>query len=317
MMAAVLDQNQAKLRILSGNGEGSFQLTHTYPTSGSVPRKMLQRDFDVDGDTDFVVCNMGTEYHTAYNLVYFEGTGQGTFEPAVIIQNDYVPESIVSGDFNTDGNTDLIFKAFDRDLAKMWGNGDGTFQDPELEEISAIYYAIYLHEADINFDGALDLGMACYTFNMHVNDGSGNFSDSLYINEKSNSHKVNEIGIGYFNGDLKPDVISTHSNMPDLTYGAITVYLNCLPVAVPEDEYDVDLIRLYPNPGNGLLRIDSDQSLIGLQVARIFNCNGMTIDESLYSMYDQSLDLSSQGPGLYFIQFIYGSQTINKKVIIY
>ena len=43
---------------------------------------------------------------------------------------------------------------------------------------------------DINSDGALDLAMNHYYFNMEINDGEGNFADTFYINENSNDHEV-------------------------------------------------------------------------------------------------------------------------------
>ncbi|MCK9400690.1 MAG: T9SS type A sorting domain-containing protein [Bacteroidales bacterium] len=313
---AVIDQIHHKVRILLGNGTGFFQLNYMCSTFGYVPRRMAKGDFNEDGNDDLVICNVGMPEYIGFNVVLFEGTGEGSFQSPVILYDEYIPESVVSGDFNLDGYQDIIFKQYDRNLVKLWGKGDGTFQEPEIQEISAIYYAIYLHEVDINLDGALDLAMGCYTFNMHINDGSGYFSDTLYINEKSNSYRIDEITTGNFNGDAKPDVVSTHSNFPDLSYGSITVYLNCLPVGIPDDKFPDDRIVLHPNPGNGYLRISSDPSLADAEVTGIFNCLGIAIDESQYSLSGQYLDLSSLKPGLYIIHFINGNNTICKKVII-
>ncbi len=313
---AIIDESDNKLRIFSGDGSGSFHKINTYLTSGNVPRKMAQGDFNEDGNTDLVVCNMGLPNGNGYKVVYFEGTGNGSFKSPVVIDYLNIPESVVTGDFNMDGHQDIIFKRYDRELVKMWGNGDGTFQEPEIQEISAAYYAIYLHEVDINLDGALDLAMGNYTFNMHINDGSGYFDDTLDINEMSNKVRVGEIAIGNFNGDSKPDVVSTHYENPPSDYGSITVYLNCLPVGIPDAKIPDDEIVLHPNPGNGHLRISSDQVSADIEVTGIFSCLGMTIEKSLYSFSDKDLDLSSLKPGLYIIQFTCGNNTYSKKVII-
>jgi hypothetical protein len=313
---AIIDESDNKLRIFSGDGSGSFHKIYTYLTSGNMPRKMAQGDFNEDGNTDLVVCNMGLPNGNGYKVVLFEGNGNGSFKSPVVIEYFYIPESVVTGDFNMDGHQDIIFKRYDRELVKMWGNGDGTFQEPELQEISAIYYAIYLHEVDINLDGALDLAMGNYTFNMHINDRSGYFDDTLDINEKSNNIRVGEIAIGNFNGDSKPDVVSTHYESPPSDYGSITVYLNCLPVGIPDVKIPDDEIVLHPNPGNGQLRISSDQVSADIEVTGIFSCIGTTIEKSKYSFSGTDLDLSSLKPGLYIIQFTRGNNTFSKKVII-
>lgn len=165
-------------------------------------------------------------------------------------------------------------------------------------------------------DGAPDLAMSNYTFNMHINDGTGYFEDTLYINQKSNDYLVGELTTGNLNGDAKPDVITTHFDPGDWSYGSISVYLNCLPVGVPDAGIPDDMIGLYPNPGNGYLRILADPSLTELKINGIFNCQGMAIEESRYFLSGHYLNLSSLKPGLYIIQFAGGNKMIAKKVVI-
>ncbi len=310
-----LINGNSTLSILFGEYTGTFNEVHVYYTMGRSPRNMADGDFNEDGIIDLVVCNYGLPNGSETGLVMFKGTSLGSFLPVVISQENY-PQSAAVGDFNMDSHQDIIFKRYDRWLYKLWGNGDGTFQEPVIEDISAIYYAVYLHEIDIDSDSIPDLAMGNHYFNMHINDGFGNFADTLFINEKSNSRRVGDITTGNFNGDSKPDIVSTHIEDPDSEYGSIAVYLNCLPVSVAESNLVHEEIELYPNPGNGHLKISADPSLECLEIAGIYDCHGLVIDKGLYSKSGQYLDLSSLKAGLYIIQFTNGYKSISRKIII-
>jgi len=312
---AIIHDDNSTMSILFGEYTGTFQEMHIYYVMGRTPKRIANGDFNEDGITDLVVCNYGLPNGLETGLVLFVGNALGAFQPFVISQENY-PESVAVGDFNHDNHQDIIFKRYDRWLYKLWGNGDGTFQEPEVEDISAIYYAVYLHTVDIDSDSLPDLAMGGRYFNMHINDGSGMFADTLFINEKSNYKNVNELVIGNFNGDAKPDIVSTHHIGDDWTYGSLTVYLNCLPVDVPEKDNQEETVSLYPNPGNGHLRILTGHSPGKLELGGIFDCTGREVYEGDFSWSGQYLDLSSLNPGLYIIRFKCRNNIISKKVII-
>ena len=313
---ALICPYEDNLRILPGNGSGYFQSTNTYSLAGTVPLKMDKADFNDDGYTDIVVCNHGTETFWYYNIVMFLGTGQGTFQPGQIVNDQYIPESIVAGDFNNDRKDDIIFKRYDRWLVKLWGNGDGTFQEPDVQEIWTPYYAVYLHKVDINLDNYTDLAMGGGAFNMYINDGTGFFEDTANINHGSNNNSVTEIAIGNFNGDAKPDIVSTHRQELESDYGSVTVFLNCLPVNVPGNESMDDPVIIYPNPNNGMFRVSSSPNGTSLKVSCIFDCLGNILESKRYSCSGDILDLTGLNPGIYILQFTDGNKIISKKVLI-
>jgi hypothetical protein len=300
-----------------GDGEGSFQMTgYKYYTFGVYPLDMAKNDFNEDGFSDIVIVNQGTQDNTDFCTVLLTGKGNGLFNPAVIIEDQYIPQTVVAGDFNQDRHIDVIFKRYDRWLVKLWGNGDGTFQEPELEDISAIYYAHFLQEVDINSDGALDLAMNHHYFNMEINDGEGNFADTFYINEKSNHQRVMALATGYFNGDTLPDIVTTHMEPGNLDYGSITVYFNCFFTGVTDVKPFQPEINLYPNPGQGIFKISSNCSESDLIVAGIFSIKGAKIEEELWCYSSGNLDLTSLKNGLYLVQFGTGRETFIRKVLI-
>ena len=141
---------------------------------------------------------------------------------------------------------------------------------------------------------------------------------AIKVQNKSNRITVKSafLSLADFSGDSKPDIVSTHYEELWVDYGSITVCLNCLPGGVVETKPVNGEIVLYPNPTNGYLRISSDISLTGVEIAGIYNCSGMAIDESRYSGSGQYLDLKSMEPGLYINHYTSGDRSISRKVII-
>ncbi len=63
------------------------------------------------------------------NVSVLLGNGDGTFQAAVNYDTGTGPRSIATGDFNSDGNTDLVVANTDsNNVSVLLGNGDGTFQ---------------------------------------------------------------------------------------------------------------------------------------------------------------------------------------------
>ncbi len=231
---ALIHNDNATLSILLGEYTGTFELHYNNWTWGYEPRKIAQGDFNEDGNADLVICNWGTPDGDGANLVLYTGNGTGYFQPQVLSQENY-PESAAIGDFNMDGHSDIIFKRMGWWLFKLWGNGDGTFRDPEVIEIDdAGCDGKMLHTVDIDSDSVPDLAAAFAYFNMFINDGKGNFEDTINIASSNPIKRVAELAIGKFNDDEKPDIVISHNGEALSHYGSLTVYLNCLPVGILE-----------------------------------------------------------------------------------
>jgi len=116
-----------------GNGDGTFQ--PPVPIQGGLVEFpfVALADFNKDGNLDIALvtcCNVPS------TISILLGKGDGTFQPPTFIgsQTNTVYNGVTIGDFNQDGNLDLItnFVVSDSNagFSLLLGNGDGTFQSP-------------------------------------------------------------------------------------------------------------------------------------------------------------------------------------------
>jgi uncharacterized protein YjdB len=111
--------------------------SQNYP-AGESPSGVAVTDFNGDGKLDIAVADYGNP-STGDNggVSILVGNGDGTFQPANLINAGKNPVSIAVGDFNDDGKQDLLLANFGNrssggngNLTVLLGNGDGTFQSP-------------------------------------------------------------------------------------------------------------------------------------------------------------------------------------------
>ena len=124
---------------LLGNGDGTFQAGKTYPSGGSLftyqlgtsPVNLLTvGDFNGDHKDDLAVVNPSPTKNFSYTaqLRVFLSYGNGSFkisERKLLVVT--LGHSIAVGEFNRDGNQDLIVVGYQA-ASVLIGNGLGTFQ---------------------------------------------------------------------------------------------------------------------------------------------------------------------------------------------
>jgi hypothetical protein len=69
--------------------------------------------------------------------------------------DDGVPSVISTGDVNGDGKTDLVVVNSSGTVAVLYGNGSGTFQNPEYFTVGFALRGVAV--ADVNDDGKPDI----------------------------------------------------------------------------------------------------------------------------------------------------------------
>ena len=198
-----------------GNGEGGVAEEKPIAASGM---SAVTGDFNHDGNPDLV---LDTLYPR--DVLVLLGNGDGTFLDALstLILHASGGEASQSGDFNTDGNLDLLVNyrtAIDErgqvyksarvnivspysHLALLLGNGNGTFGERiELAKCMSDrpYQAII---KDFNRDGYLDLFVELDDLEVLLGDGTSAFDSTRKLNSASYYDEI-------FTMDVNQDDIS-------------------------------------------------------------------------------------------------------------
>jgi hypothetical protein len=169
------------VRVLLGNGDGTFQAPVKYPCAGGSAAVA-----DVNGDGKLDIITNGVSV--------LLGNGDGTFRNAggvSVPSNNTSPP--VLGDFNGDGKLDVAITSGSA-FYLLLGNGDGTFQNPiQVATDNATTLAV----GDFNSDGKLDLvGMSLY-LQVPINLSPSSLSfPSQNVGTKSPPQYVTTLNVG-------------------------------------------------------------------------------------------------------------------------
>jgi len=171
-----------------GGGSGSIELA----------------DFSGDGKLDIAVSN-----YASNTIAVFLNKGDGSFGPPLLTTVDSQGAlglgAIVSGDFNEDGQPDLIVAttAGSQSDLVLLGNGDGTFT--QGSPIPNSFGFIQARAVDLNGDKHLDL-IVGNNGNMSValgnGDGTFNPADPVSTGPLFNTYPGMDVGDLTGNGDL-------------------------------------------------------------------------------------------------------------------
>ncbi len=209
--------------VLLGNGDGTFQdaLTYGLGQAGSRPNAnaVAVGDFNGDGVPDLATANVSDDGTTVGVLL---GNGNGTFQDAVTYPVSPVflsiPGSIAVGDFNGDGQPDVIIShvvfqdtigGLDQ-LFLLAGNGDGSFQAPVAFDSGHLAHALVV--GDFNNDGALDVAATNISGNdvsVLLGRGDGSFN---HAPDFASGTGAFAIAWGDFNRDGIPDLVTANKH---------------------------------------------------------------------------------------------------------
>lgn len=182
----------------------------------------LAVDVNNDGVLDLVQFQAKPNFfQTATGFTVRVANGDGSFRAPVVypfsspLQFPLV--QMVAGDFNGDGNVDLIIPRGGDQLTLYLGNGDGTFQAPKVITVSlpsGQHFGSQFLTADFTGDGKLDLVVnivsSTHTGKLYLipGDGTGNFGSPtlLYMPPANDFVDGGSLATGDFDGDGRADI---------------------------------------------------------------------------------------------------------------
>jgi hypothetical protein len=127
------------------------------------------------------------------------------------------PTAVVTGDFNGDGHMDFVMaNGVTNDLWIYLGNGDGTFQLPQVVPLSKGLSPMYLAAADLRGNGILDLVVAesdSSTVGVLLGNGDGTFG---YEQTYALPEPAAAVVVDDFNHDGKLDIAAVMDTSEDV-----------------------------------------------------------------------------------------------------
>lgn len=229
------------ITVLLGQASGTFTPATTAlraPVSSNGVTAI--GDLNGDGMPDLVI---GTQI--------WLGNGDGTFTyketldlPSAVGTVSTLYGSAAIADVNGDSKTDLIFFGGNpsQELVILYGNGDGTFQNPALLPISHSYTAMAV--ADVNGDGRPDFilhdsaGIAII-----LNLGNGTFApEEHYVAGGA----IGAVSVADLNHDGYPDLVAT--NGEGSTGTTVAVLLNQPALPLPGGQTPIGSLVFSPEP---------------------------------------------------------------------
>jgi uncharacterized protein (TIGR03437 family) len=159
----VANQLDNTVTILFNNGDktGSFTPSPTSPIPvGTAPYSLTAADFNLDGNLDFALANLGSN-----NVSVMLGNGAGGFALASgsPIAVKTAPAAIAVSDFNEDGFLDLaVVNSGSNSVSILLGNGSGGFTPGQGSPFPTGNMPMSIAAADFNSDFLPDLAIANY-----------------------------------------------------------------------------------------------------------------------------------------------------------
>jgi hypothetical protein len=189
------------IEVWLGKGDGTFTESATFAGYSDL----VAGDFNGDGKTDIAIGGNGNSYNIEF------GNGNGTFTFASIALGTAITNCSATGDFNRDGNADLVCLN-STTATVLLGQKNETFVIAPGTG-SSIVYPWTLVAGDFNGDGKTDFALigspstTDLTAMVSLGNGDGTFQSPVSTSGGSQLSNWNSAAAGDFNGDGNADLV--------------------------------------------------------------------------------------------------------------
>lgn len=183
----------------------AFSQAVSFTTFSSPYLDSLHADFNSDGREDFI--NSTGCSSSSFGLAL--STGDGTYAPPVCYTlPNGTPDYFAIGDFNGDGNADLIVSNQTNTFYEYLGSGAGALRF--YRSFTAPTGVLTLAAADVNHDGKIDLLFWGGDNNLWVwfGNADGTFTPGPATAMSAGGY----LAVGDFDGDGKADILSIYGD---------------------------------------------------------------------------------------------------------
>ncbi|TVR54622.1 MAG: hypothetical protein EA425_01565, partial [Puniceicoccaceae bacterium] len=194
-----------EVRVLVGQGDGSFQAGAIFALSGSDPRSVWLADLDGDGRLDIVAALRGSN---ALGVWY--SLGGGDFSEPLILNGVTNPEAVSAGDLTGDGVAEIVtLPGSGRDLLIYVSDGSGGYEEPVVVDLGSSTTNREVRLTDVDGDGLADVLIARgNTVQVVMNLGGLSFNANASYAMGST---VQSAEVADLDGDGRPDLVSVNS----------------------------------------------------------------------------------------------------------
>ncbi len=206
IVVANSEDKSASIFLNGGANKFSLATGSPFPVD-TFPNDIAIADFNKDNIVDLAIANNETKH---LSVLLGKGKGEFSFSPYSPFRLRVKPHthSVATGDFNNDGNFDLLTESWGVDsVIVIFGNGQGDFNLPKYFKVGKRPYQ-RVRTADLNNDKFSDIittnleGNNCFVL---LSDGKGNFIETNG-SPFSCGNAPFGVAIGDVNGDGNADI---------------------------------------------------------------------------------------------------------------
>jgi len=234
--------NGGNVRVLLGNGDGTFRLGQKYSSGGYGTSSVAMGDLNGNGKLDVIVANQcaTSDCKSGGSVSILMGNGDGTLQAAQSYPTRaFTAEAIVLADVNNDGKLDVIVASLCQTascqngaVSVLLGNGNGTLQAAQTQASGGLGTNA-LAVGDFNRDGILDvvtasqcLDSSCTRGGVGVLLGNGDGTFQIPQSYNSGGAQADSVVVADLNADGKLDLVvsnlcQTPGNCANGTVGSL------------------------------------------------------------------------------------------------